>query len=87
MSGGVVYMNRPAGTSGNPSLYGRFGVQQTIAANGVVPAGAWYVIGSYLITNAIGSQRSIAAGGYVISDGVNCVVGGTATPIIPIGQR
>jgi len=84
MSGGVVYLARSGGTPANPSLYGKFGTSVQFANNAPLPAGAWIQHGNYTIIDAAGVQHSPIPGGFVISDGVNCLGGGYATPV---GQR
>jgi hypothetical protein len=87
MSGGVVFLapNNALGTPAAPTQYGKFGTQLSLALNAVVPAGAWYVFGSYVVVDATGVSHTIP-GGYIISDGVNITVPG-ATFAYQIGPH
>jgi hypothetical protein len=77
-SGGVVY------SGGTPSvLTSRFGQPITLAANAVVPPGAYFMTGAFSITPPGGTATAMP-GGYCISDG-SSVVATAAGTAIPLG--
>lgn len=75
-SGGVVFGPGSATT-------GRFGSAVAVLAGGVIPAGAWYVPGAYVVTGP-GPTTVTGSAGYCISDGVSVTLT-AAGNIIPIG--